>query len=304
LIYLKEICIDSGYCRPAVPELIVTLGERWGTMKALLSRYRMIFPSEHGSWSLMLMPFIIGAGVAATQSPARHAAAGIALCLVAVLAVFLARQPIGLWVRIARGKGRRADAPAARFWSLGLLAAAGLAGAGLLALGRWAILWLALPALAALILTLGLTVRLGPRQLAVELIGVTALALGAPAGYASGTGRLDSTAWLVWGISALHSVTSVLYVRLRIDTQHDRDTHSQAWWVVAAHVLSLIAVLAALAIGWLPWLVALPTALLLARSLAAARYRPHIDDVRRFGFTEMGLALGFAAMVILAFALR
>ena len=29
---------------------------------AVLSKYKLIIPSEHGSWSLTLVPFIIGAG--------------------------------------------------------------------------------------------------------------------------------------------------------------------------------------------------------------------------------------------------
>src|SRR5690606_27731712 len=120
---------------------------------AVLSKYKLVIPSEHGSWSLTLVPFIIGAGVAAATSAAPGAALGGLLCLLAVMGVFLSRQPVTLWLRIARGRGRRSHLPAARFWSLALLAAAGLAGLGLLSLGRWPVMWLALPAVAVLLLT-------------------------------------------------------------------------------------------------------------------------------------------------------
>ncbi|MGB4677196.1 MAG: YwiC-like family protein, partial [Aggregatilineales bacterium] len=84
---------------------------------AVLSKYKLIIPSEHGSWSLTLVPFIIGAGVAAATSATPGAALGGLLCLLAVMGVFLSRQPVTLWLRITRGRGRRSQLPAARFWS-------------------------------------------------------------------------------------------------------------------------------------------------------------------------------------------
>jgi hypothetical protein len=135
------------------------------------------------------------------------------------------------------------------------------------------------------------------------LLGVIGLALAAPAGYVAATGALDVTAWLVWGISALHSVITVLYVRLRIDERHSRASRAQALWVVAAHVLSLGAVVGAALVGWLPSLVALPVAILLIRALYVAWRKPALGDVKRFGFAETGLALGFALIVIVAFLL-
>lgn len=271
-------------------------------MLGWLKRFRIIFPSEHGSWSLALVPFIIGAGVG-LASPAPNAALAVTLCFLAALGVFLARQPITLWDRIRRGRGRRADLSAARFWSAALLAVAGMAGAGLLALERWPVLWLALPALAVLTVTLALTAWRGPRQLSTELVGVAGLALVAPAATVSATGALGATAWLVWALCVAHNVISVLYVRLRIDEQHGRASRRQAIWVVAAHALSLLGVAGAVFAGWLPWLVAFPVGLLLLRALIDARRRPPLDNVKRFGFTEMGLGLAFAAFVILAFLL-
>lgn len=266
-------------------------------MQNLLKRYRMILPTEHGSWSLMLTPFVIGAGVAGKlPSP-------VWLCLIAVLALFLARQPITLWVRVRRGKGRRANGPAALFWSIILLVIGGLAGIGLLAMGRLQVLWLGLPAVGILIITLAITTWKGPRQLSTELIGVIGLALAAPAAYVAATGQLDLTAWLTWGVSAAHSVISVLYVRLRIDERHDRATYRQAMAVVAAHAFSLAAAVGLALGGVLPPLLAIPVGLLLIRALYAAWRKPPLNDVKRFGFTEMGLALGFAALVIAAFVL-
>lgn len=273
-------------------------------MTTVLNRYKIIIPSEHGSWSLTLVPFIIGAGVAfAAASPAGYAGLAALLCLLAVMGVFLARQPLTLWFRIERGRGPRSQRAAARFWSLALLATAGLAGAGLLALGRWPVLWLALPALGILLLTIVLTLLRGPRQLLTELIGVAGLALAAPAAAVAVTGTLGALAWLLWGITALHNVISVLYVRLRIDHKHGRATRAEAAWVIVAHALSLAAIVALAWLGWLPLLVALPVAGLLVRALIVVRRRPLVEDMKRFGFVEMGAALTFAALVIVAFML-
>jgi hypothetical protein len=42
---------------------------------------------------------------------------------------------------------------------------------------------------------------------------------------------------------------------------------------------------------------------LVLRALYAARRSPALEDMKRFGFTEMGLALAFALVVVLAFGL-
>ncbi len=273
-------------------------------MQALLKRYRIILPSEHGSWSLTLVPFVMGAGVAAVTGPAApRSSLAVLLCLLAVMALFLARQPATLWLRIRRGRGPRAEFPAVRFWALGLTAMAALAGIGLLALGRWPMAWLALPALAILALTLVLTTERGPRQLTTELIGVVGLALSAPAAYVSVVAELNATAWLVWAVSAVHSLISVLYVRLRIDERHRRASQVERVSVVVAHLASLLAISAAALVGWLPWAVTLATAALLVRALIVAWRRPSLDNVRRFGFVEIGVALAFSLLVILGFML-
>ena len=268
----------------------------------MLRDFRIILPTEHGSWSLMLTPFVIGVGVAGVVGDG-VSAPGIALGLIATLALFLARQPLNLWIRTRRGKARRSDEAPARAWSLLLIAVAAGAGGGLLALGRWAILWLAIPAVASLAIILVMGAALGPRQLLTELVGVVGLALAAPAGYVAAVGTLDADAWLVWGVSAVHNVISVLYVRLRIDQKHERESRPQAVAVVAAHAVSLGILIGGALAGWLPALVAIPVAALLGRALYAAWRKPPLSNVKRFGFTEMGLALVFALVVVLAFLL-
>ena len=124
---------------------------------------------------MMLTPFVIGAGVAARWP------LPLWLCLVAALALFLLRQPLSLGLRVARGRARASDGPAAWFWSGLLMAVAVGAGIALLLTNRGMILWVAVPATVVLTITLALSTWRGPRQLGVEMLGVVGLALSAPA---------------------------------------------------------------------------------------------------------------------------
>jgi hypothetical protein len=260
----------------------------------------VILPAEHGSWSLMLTPFVMGAGVAAvTSSPADWGS--VAVCLLAVLMLFLVRQPLALWVRIRRGKASKSRESEALSWSLLLLGIAAVCGDGLALFDRSVVFLLAIPAGLILAATLGMGAWFGPRQMATELVGVVGLALAAPAAYGAASGKLDFLAGLVWVISALHSVISILYVRLRVDHRHERASTLQAAVVVVGHVLSLIAVVAGALVGWVPWLVGVPLALLTLRAAVVTWRQPPLENVVRFGFTEMGLALIFAAIVVAAF---
>ncbi len=270
---------------------------------SLFRHTKLVLPTEHGSWSLMLTPFVIGAGVAVVFSQ-NGSALALLLCLMAVLALFLARQPLTLWLRVRRGKARRSDEGPARSWSLLLIAVAALCGIGLMALGRWPVLWLAIPAGAVLAITLGMAALLGQRQIITELVGVVGLALSAPAAYVAFAGDLSEIAWWLWALSALHNVISVLYVRLRIDQRHERASQAEALTVVAAHLIGLGVVVGFVLGGWLPVLVALPMAALLARAVVVAWRKPPLENVKRFGFTEMGLALAYALLVIAAFVVE
>jgi hypothetical protein len=262
------------------------------TLSDSLRRYRLILPAEHGSWSLALVPFLIGAGVAGQITPA------LGLCLIAVLGLFLARQPILLGLRSMRGRAREGDDHAAVVWSAILSSIAALAGIGMLALGVWEALWLAIPAAGVLILTLILTTWFGQRQLLIELIGGIGLALSAPAAYAAVSGHLDQIGWLAFGVCALHNLISLLYVRHRIDLKHGRASEAQGWISAGAHLAALAAVSGGVLLGWFNWLVVVPFAGLLMRAIWTTWTKPDLPHVKRFGFTEIGLAIVAAGFII------
>jgi len=266
----------------------------------MLGQYRIIIPSEHGSWSLMLTPFVIGVGIGSVAT-GRFYAAGAFLCALAVLATFLARQPLTLWFRVKRGRARASDGRPALFWSAVLLGISGGAVMGLALLDRVEILWLALPVLVILIATIGLAARVGSRHLSVELTGVTGMALAAPAGYMSITGGLDEMAGYAWVIAGLHNIVSILYVRLRIDQLHDRETNRFAGITTAAHLIAVILIIILIVAKSLSWVLPVLFGVLLSRVVYVVMKKPPLTNVKRFGFSEMGLALLFACFVIYSF---
>ncbi len=271
-------------------------------MSAFSGHWKQLKPAEHGSWSLLLMPFLIGLGMAAqTVDVDGQGWLSLALFMVLALAGFLIRQPLGTLGRIGRGRGRRAGTRLAVVWVAILGVVAALTGVGLLALGREALIVMLGPAAVVLGLVVVIQLVVGPRGLGLELIGALGLALAAPGAYGALSEGLDRLAVVGWGIGAAHSVLAVLYVRLRIDTLHDRVSTISRVGVALAHVVGFgVAVVAGLA-GWLPLLVALPFGWLLLRALWVSWRLPPLEDVRRFGFTEMGLSLVLVVLVVVAY---
>lgn len=254
-------------------------------------RKSLVIPTEHGSWSWLLVPFFVGAAVAGpiAGSGDRLGWLALALTLIGGLCAFLMRQPATAWLRIRQGRARRADEPLAAGWTLGLAAAAGLCLAGSLAIGRTALLWLVIPFAVVLLLYLvaARSGRAGMRALWMELIGAVGLALMAPAAVIAATGRLNGLVWALWGLMGIQNALGVLYVRLRLADTHQRpSSRSSVFW---SHASGLAAVVIAGLLGWTPLLAACPFAGVLLRAMWAVRQTRPVLDVRRFGFTEVGV---------------
>jgi hypothetical protein len=265
-----------------------------------LFRKNLIIPAEHGSWSWLLVPFLVGAATASrVLSGGDSSLSSALLALVGGLCAFLMRQPASVWLRIRQGRANPTNESLVVGWTLGLAAVAGLCLAGLLALGRGALLWLVIPFGVVLLLYLGAarTGRTALRALWTELIGAFALALMAPAAVIAVTGRLSDLAWGLWGLMGVQNALGVLYVRLRLADTHQRPTNRPA--VVWGHVIGLGAVLAAGLAGWVPVLAAIPFAAVLLRAIWAVRDRRPVSNVKRFGFTEVGVEV-LSGVLILA----
>jgi hypothetical protein len=255
-----------------------------------LFRKSLIVPTEHGSWSWLLVPFLVGAAIPGGVGQAGDAALlASALTLIGGLCSFLVRQPASGWLRIRRGRASRADEPLAAGWTLGLTLVAGLCLAGLLALGRTDLLWLVIPFALVLILYLvaARSGRAAMRALWTELIGALGLALMAPAAAIAVTGEMGGLAWAVWGLMGLQNALGVLYVRLRLADTHRRPAERSI--VLRGHAVGLVLVVMAALFRWVPPLAAIPFAVVLLRAAWAVREPRPVANVRRFGFTEVGV---------------
>lgn len=258
-------------------------------------RRSLLLPAEHGSWSWLLVPFLLGVAVAGQLTLATL------FVLVGGLSFFLTRQPATAWLRARQGKGRRSDGPLAAGWTLGLTLLGILSLAGLLALGHRELLLLAAPLALVMgaYLLVALQKRAQLRSLGMEIAGAAGLAVMAPAAYAAGTGAVDRTAWLLWLLAGLMNALGVLYVRRRIADTHERGGTRLGQLVL--HVAGLAAVLILVWADLVPWLALLPFAGLFVRSAWLAGAPRPIPNIKRFGFTEVGVELVSALLVALGY---
>ena len=260
------------------------------------SRFRkqLILPAEHGSWAWLLVPFLVGTAVA------QLATLPVWLVLLGGLAAFLLRQPATVWLRVRQGRGRRSDEPIALRLMLLLGGIVLLCAAGLLLLGRVALLWLVLPF--ALLLAAYLQAarsRQSTRTLQMELVGAAGLALMAPAAMLAAIGTSYPAVWLVWGLMAAQNVLGVFYVRQRIADTHERPFNRQP--LLWSHVVGLAVVAGTAVAGLIPWLAVVPFVGFLLRAIWTAQQARPIANIKKFGFQEVGVELISGALIALGY---
>jgi len=267
-------------------------------------RKSLVVPTEHGAWSWLLVPWLVGAAVG-LAAPVNAPLAGLALLLTLVggLSAYMIRQPATAWLRIRQGRGRKADQSLALGWAAGFSLLALFCLLGLLLLGRTALFGLTVPFLTILLAYL-LAARAGRaamRSLSMELAGAAGLALTAPAAYIAASGELTPVALALWALLALQNAMGVLYVRLRLaDSKQRPANRSLTLW---GHVAAFAAVLASGALGWTPLLAAVPFAGFLVRALWAVRQPRPVPDIKRFGFTEVAVELLGGALIAAGYLL-
>lgn len=260
-------------------------------------RKSIVFPAEHGSWTWLLVPWLVGGLVGG------NFAGPVWLVLVGSLALFLVRQPATVWLRSRRGRARQADGAVATLWLLSFSLIALGALVVLLIIGYAKIFWLGLPLgpLLALYLAAANRRRADVRALWMEIAGAAGLAVTAPAAYVAATGQLTPIAWQLWALLAALNSLGALYVRLRIADTHGRFARRWPLWAVAA-LLLVGATLAAQAQA-LPSLTILPFAVCLLRALWVSRKPRPIARIKPFGFLEVGITLVLGLALAAAYLL-
>lgn len=247
-------------------------------------RKQLILPAEHGSWSWLLVPFLVGTAVAETIN------LPVLLVLLGGLAAFLLRQPATVWLKARQGRGRRSDEPLALRLMLLLGGIVLLCGVGLLIYGRIVMIWLLLPFAALLLAYVQVAQsRQTTRTLQMELIGAAGLALMAPAAMLAAIGTSYPAVWLVWGLMAAQNVLGVFYVRQRIADTHERPFNRQP--LLWSHVAGLVVVGGTAVAGLIPWLAVLPFVGFLLRAVWTVQQPRPIGNIKQFGFQEVGVEL-------------
>lgn len=249
-------------------------------------------PTEHGGWSFISEPILLGLLLAPTWP-------GLALG-VAAFAAFLLRQPLKLLLKDWRaGRAVPRTMTARRFVLLygGVLLAAG--ALMLLALPTVEALLplaLALPLLGAL---LAADLRGQSRALGVELAGALA-----PGGIASALALIGGWALApalgLWMALAAKAITAVLYVRARL--RLERGEAVNGGLAVGAHAVALAILGAAVVWGLLPITAPVAMLVLLARAavgLSALR-KPRPPKI--IGMQEIGYGLLFVLLIVLGVA--
>ncbi len=217
-------------------------------------------PIEHGGWSFLIEPLILGLVVAPSAAGGFLAASA--------LAAFLTRHPLKL-VALDRRRGVRYPRTdlATRFLAVYAAVAALTFTAALSLSGPAILVPLALGAPAAF-LALGRDLQGRGREAAPEIAGALGLGASATAIILAGDGR-PVIAWLAWALGAGRAVTAILYVRARVRV--DRSVVPETRFalsrpVLLVHAAALIAAMAAATASWLSPFAVCAFALLLFRA--------------------------------------
>lgn len=248
-------------------------------------------PAEHGSWSLVSEPIILGLLVAPSW-------AGLAL-IVAAFALFLFNRPFKVWMGDRRrGRVYERTMVARRIMIIyGAIAVA----ASLLALllGGW---WPFAPFLLAaplLLIFMYFDQRPG-RHWQAELAAPAAFA-GVVAAVALAGGLSWIIALSLWGFMVARAIPTILFVRARL--RLDKGKPGSPWGILLAHVIAVVVVVALVWPGWLPLTAAIAAVILLVRAiwgLSPYRWR---SSAKALGFLETGFGLLTVLLVAAGFRL-
>jgi YwiC-like protein len=173
-------------------------------------------PKKHGAWAVLVVPMIVGAGVAG------YVTVDHLLMAVSALLAFLSTVPVQTLLRhrfVTPQPATRVQQ--ATIWGAVYLAGAFLALVPLLLDGLFL-----LPGLAA-IGTVAFTgnfvlTRAQPKTVLSDLLAVAGLCLGAPASYYVALGFIDHNAIVLWLLHVLFFGCSVFYVQMKINALSSR----------------------------------------------------------------------------------
>ncbi len=246
-------------------------------------------PTEHGGWSLVLEPIVLGLWIASSW-------AGLLLGVAAFFA-FLTRHPMELAWRDRRRDKRYPRTLWAERFALGYgsiaLVSIGLAFV-VTAHPFWIPLIVAMP---LALIQLYYDAQNRRRELLPEVIGAAAIAAVAPA-ITMADGWELSSAFAVWTILMVRVVGTVSYVRARLRLKQSQSPPILP--VQVAHSVGVLIVIVLAIAELAPWLAVVAMGVLLGRSIhGLSRFRSPAPRAAIIGIQEVI----FGAITVLLVAL-
>ncbi len=260
----------------------------------------ILLPREHGSWGMLLLPFL------SATLLTRSVSFAFVPAILAAVALFLVREPLLVLAR-QRFVWRQARPETGVARRTLLIAFSALLFSGLWLMSLVPLAWLVGLAAGAFVLT-GTSVyvafRNWQRSALMQIIGAAGLSGSAVLAYLAGGLAPDRTLFLLWIVYVVHGTGSVLTVHARIETRRrpgeNAGKHIKAavaWQIAqaafAAALLASSEVLLAVAL-------AVPLSL---HSLDLARLaRPAFrkTPLKKVGFGELGVSMSFSVLVLVA----
>ncbi len=262
---------------------------------------RPIVPREHGAWAVLYGAFLAGVGIAGRVT------LPVILLLGAVTFLACANGPLTVMLRSAVGRTPSTERVCARFWFFAYAAGAILCASPLLAFYHMTFLVpFAMAGACFLILRVSFIRGSNDRSLPGELIGTAGLALVGPIAHAVAVNGAQPIGALLWLLLALFFASGVFYVRMRIRlmvaqrkgaTTASRGARRSC---LVYHVLLLVLIPALAAVNVIPWAVLLAFAPALWRAAAGLRHQDAMLNLRRLGWSEVGLTAAFVLILIVS----
>jgi len=262
---------------------------------------RPIVPREHGAWAVLYGAFLAGIGVAG------RATLPVVLLLGAVTFLAFANGPLALMLRPSGNGTSSVERRRPPFWLFVYTAGALLCAAPLLAFYHMTFLIPFAMVAACFLVLRAFLVRDGDdRSLPGELIGTAGLVLVGPTAHAVAVNGAQPIGALLWLLLSLYFAGGVFYVRMRIrlmvaQRKGTTAASSRARRSCLAYHVLLLALIPALAAGnVVPWAVLLAFAPALWRAAAGLRRQDAPLNVRRLGWSEVGLTAAFVLLLIVS----
>jgi hypothetical protein len=141
-------------------------------------------------------------------------------------------------------------------------------------------------------------------RMASQLVGSIGLTATAAAAYYVASGKLDTTAFVIWTANWVFAANQILYVQARIHSGRAttfNERLSQGKWFILNEIVMALALALSWRRGWLPSLALLAFLPVLGRGLPWLFSSASRLQIRRLGVSELIHAVIFAALFIVGF---